>query len=192
MVAGRNVLFPEVCKIRKQVGARYKTSIICNLSCHDFYNTRNQTLGEPWLRFVGNVASARHFQLLSEEDVDVKLPDCAMFSSTGPKRFDIFLIYSINRLRLKAQHGGPLAACAVPQSQIDCFLSEALASIWDSFKKNFSPCSVSHQLFRTLTGDSITRCQIAKSFVTPVWAAFFGPYGQPSKQYIPKPLLPQG
>ena len=96
------------------MGARYKTSIICNLSCHDFYNTRNQTLGEPWLRFVGNVASARHFQLLSEEDVDVKLPDCAMFSSTGPKRFDIFLIYSINRLRLKAQHGGSLAAGAFP------------------------------------------------------------------------------
>ena len=87
------------------------------------------------MHFVGNVASARHFQLLSEEDVDVKLPDCAMFCSTGPKRFDIFLVYSINRLRLKAQYDGPLAACAVPYSQIDCFLSEALASIWDSFKK---------------------------------------------------------
>ena len=87
------------------------------------------------MRFVGNVASARHFQLLSEEDVDVKLPDCAMLCSTGLKRFDIFLVCSINRLRLKAQHGGPLAACAAPYSQVDRFLSEAFASIWDSFKK---------------------------------------------------------
>ena len=74
----------KCAKFVNRWGARYKTSIICTLSCPDFYNTRNQTLGEPWLRFVGNVASARHFQLLSEEDVDVKLPDCAMFCSTGP------------------------------------------------------------------------------------------------------------
>ena len=143
------------------------------------------------MHIIGNVVSAQHFQLLSEEDVDVKLPDCAMFCSTGPKRFDIFLIYSINRLRLKIQYGGSLAACAVPLSQIDCFLSEALASIWGSFKRIFFSMFC-QPLALPLTGDNIATCPIAKSFVRSLWAAFFVPYGQPSKQCIPKHLFPQG
>ena len=78
MVAGQNVFSQKCAKVVNSWGPLHNfTSASCILIC--LLNHRESRGRESLLHFVANVARARHFQPLSDEEDGVLLSDsCAM------------------------------------------------------------------------------------------------------------------